>query len=171
MKIFILTSRFPFPTEKGDKLRIYHQIKELSKRHEIILCSLTEFPIEARYRAELEQYCSKIFIYNISKAQIAAGLLGALFNGLPFQVAYFKHQRIAKQINQAIDSTNPDYLFAQLIRTSEYLRKRNENKYLDYMDAFSEIARKMIAKAPWYSKWLWKWEHRKLKKYEQQIYH
>jgi len=29
MKILILLSRVPFPLEKGDKLRAYHQIKGL----------------------------------------------------------------------------------------------------------------------------------------------
>ena len=31
MKLIYLTSRFPYPINKGDKLRSYHQIKELSK--------------------------------------------------------------------------------------------------------------------------------------------
>ncbi|MEM6722732.1 MAG: glycosyltransferase [Bacteroidota bacterium] len=170
MKIFILTSRFPYPTEKGDKLRIYHQIRELSQRHQIFLCSLTEFPIESQYRQELEQYCEQLLIFNISKRQIISGLLAAIFSGLPFQVAYFKNASIARQIDQAIEAAQPDWLFAQLIRTSEYLRKRNEKKYIDYMDAFSEIARKMADKAPWYSKWLWRWEFRKLQAYETAIY-
>ena len=42
MKLLILTSRFPFPLNKGDKLRAYHQIKELSKKNNICLISLTE---------------------------------------------------------------------------------------------------------------------------------
>jgi polysaccharide biosynthesis protein PslH len=28
-KIFVIASRVPFPLDKGDKLRIYHQVKEL----------------------------------------------------------------------------------------------------------------------------------------------
>ena len=39
-KIIIITSRFPFPLEKGDKLRIYHQIKHLSIDYNIHLISL-----------------------------------------------------------------------------------------------------------------------------------
>ena len=31
MKVFVLTSRIPFPLEKGDKLRLHHQLKHLEK--------------------------------------------------------------------------------------------------------------------------------------------
>ena len=42
MKIFVLLPRIPYPLEKGDKLRAYNQIKQLSKRHEIVLCALND---------------------------------------------------------------------------------------------------------------------------------
>lgn len=170
MKILILTSRFPYPIEKGDKLRIYHQIRYLSERHEIVLCSLTEFPIDPEHRNELKKYCSRIEIFQISKFDIARGLAASLFNGLPFQVSYFWNRKVAQKLHACIDQENPDQLFGQLIRTSEYIRTRKEKKYIDYMDAFSDIAFKMIGKSPWYSKWIWKWESKKLKRYEQQIF-
>jgi hypothetical protein len=31
MRILVLLSRVPYPLEKGDKLRAFHQIKELSR--------------------------------------------------------------------------------------------------------------------------------------------
>ena len=45
MKLIYLTSRFPYPINKGDKLRSYHQIKELSKQNDIYLISLSETKI------------------------------------------------------------------------------------------------------------------------------
>jgi len=46
MKLLIITSRFPYPLDKGDKLRAYYQIKELSKHNEIFLISTTEYDIK-----------------------------------------------------------------------------------------------------------------------------
>ena len=40
MKILLILPRFPYPLEKGDKLRAYHQIKELSVNHDIALFAL-----------------------------------------------------------------------------------------------------------------------------------
>ena len=42
MKIFVLLPRIPYPLEKGDKLRAYHQIRQLSKNNEIVLCALND---------------------------------------------------------------------------------------------------------------------------------
>ena len=41
VRLLIVTSRFPFPLEKGDKLRMYHQLRYLQERHEVVLVSLT----------------------------------------------------------------------------------------------------------------------------------
>jgi len=38
----VLLSRVPYPLEKGDKLRAYNQIKELAKKHEVVLCCLND---------------------------------------------------------------------------------------------------------------------------------
>ena len=64
--ILIITSRFPFPLEKGDKLRIYHQIKYLSRYNSIHLVSLnTESKIPEISIKELNKYCEKIHIINM----------------------------------------------------------------------------------------------------------
>ena len=52
MRIGVLLSRFPYPLEKGDKLRAYHQIRELSKKHDIYLCALHVGRI---YAADIDQ--------------------------------------------------------------------------------------------------------------------
>ena len=41
-KLVIIVSRFPFPLEKGDKLRAFHQIKELSSTYSITLITTTD---------------------------------------------------------------------------------------------------------------------------------
>ena len=45
-KLVIMLSRFPYPLEKGDKLRAFHQIKELSKTYAITLLATTDCPVK-----------------------------------------------------------------------------------------------------------------------------
>ena len=63
MKLIYLTSRFPYPINKGDKLRSYHQIKELSKQNDIYLISLSETKIPKSSIDELYKYCKSVHIY------------------------------------------------------------------------------------------------------------
>ena len=51
MKILVVLSRIPFPLEKGDKLRAYYQIKELSKWHDIYLVALYNHAVPAGTQA------------------------------------------------------------------------------------------------------------------------
>ena len=62
MKLLFLTSRFPYPTNKGDKLRAYYQIKEISTQNEIHLVSLSDFNIDKNEVEHLDKYCKSITI-------------------------------------------------------------------------------------------------------------
>ena len=53
-KILFLTSRIPYPLEKGDKLRVYYQIKYLSKHSDIILCCVSQEDLTPDAKAELK---------------------------------------------------------------------------------------------------------------------
>ena len=61
----MMTSRFPYPINKGDKLRSYHQIKELSKQNDIYLISLSETKIPKSSIDELYKYCKSSKRINI----------------------------------------------------------------------------------------------------------
>ena len=75
-KIIILTSRFPYPLDKGDKLRIYHQIKNISSNHDLYLISInTENTISESQVKELKPYCKKIYIFNIKLTTILFNLI------------------------------------------------------------------------------------------------
>ncbi len=101
MKIFVLLPRFPYPLEKGDKLRAYNQIKQLSSKHEIHLCALSDIKVQSKHIKALEPYCKSVTIFNLSKISILFNLFLALFNGNPFQVGYFYNSGIHKKIKKA----------------------------------------------------------------------
>ena len=82
MKLIYLTSRFPYPINKGDKLRSFHQIKELSKQNDIYLISLSEIKVpkssikqldkrgsilRAIQKGERKKLCLKQLIINFFK--------------------------------------------------------------------------------------------------------
>jgi hypothetical protein len=42
MKLLVVLSRVPYPLEKGDKLRAYHLVSRLARRHEVYLFCLSD---------------------------------------------------------------------------------------------------------------------------------
>ena len=169
MKLLILTSRFPYPLEKGDKLRIYHQIRELSSHHDIVLCSLCEEPVQDLDFQQVKQYCSAIYLFPLSKKTIFFNISANLLRGLPFSVSYFFNKNIQSKILKIAEKEQPHHVYCQLIRTAEYFKNTAYVKTLDYMDAFSAGMIKRAESAFFLMKPIYQIEAFLLKKYEKRM--
>jgi glycosyltransferase involved in cell wall biosynthesis len=170
MKLVVLTSRIPYPLEKGDKLRIFHQIKHLAKSHEICLICLNESSDEID-TSVLEELVTELHIIPLAKWKIPFRLFFAFFHSLPFQVEYFLERKNKKKIEAIIQNFNPNHIYCQLIRTSEYVKDLFQfDKTLDYMDAFSAAAMRRAKTEKGIQKLFWKIENDRVKKYERSIY-
>lgn len=171
MKIVVLLSRFPYPLEKGDKLRAYHQIKELSKHHQLFLCALSDSKVPQSSINELKQYCESVDVIRLYKYKIYWNLLiQLLFSQNSLQVAYFYNKKAHKKITKLIEKYQPDHIYCQLIRVTEYVRNIKINKTLDYMDALARGMERRIDNSPFYLKPFLKLETTRLKRYEHFIF-
>lgn len=170
-KILIVLSRFPYPLEKGDKLRAFYQIKELSKTHDITLFATSDSKVSEAHQKIVEVFCSKIVIAYIPKWRRTLSLAFALFSELPFQVHYFYSKSAQRKIKSLIQSGSFKHIYCQLIRTTEYVKNIHHiPKTLDYMDALSTGIERRIERRPWFDKWLFRLEAKRLKKYELKIF-
>ncbi len=171
MKLLVILSRVPYPLEKGDKLRAYNQIKQLSKNNQIILFALNDTNLDEHAIAELKKYCVAISIIKFSKFTIALNLFRTFFTGKPFQVGYFYFKKAQNKLDELVKKHNPDHIYCQLIRTAEYAKHYpNIPKTLDYMDVFSKGMERRKATEPFYLKPFLMMEYGRLLKYEHDIF-
>jgi len=170
MRLFFILPRVPYPTEKGDKLRAFHQIKHLSKHHEIILCALNDGVLHEDAIPVLHKYVKAVHIIPISKITIVFNLFKTLFSNKPLQVGYFYNASSAKKIRDLIDEYKPDHLFCQLIRVAEYVKGIPIPKTLDYQDVFSKGVERRLATSPFYMKPFLKIEYNRLLRYEHEAF-
>jgi polysaccharide biosynthesis protein PslH len=171
MRILFLTSRFPYPLEKGDKLRAFYQIVELSKRHEIILAAVSDKIVSEEDLDALKPFCKKILIHNLSKAKLLGNLTKALLNGKPFQVEYFFSEEFKIRIEKIVEVEKPDAIFCQLVRMAEYVKDINHvPKTLDYQDAFSKGLKRLARSSNLVKKIPVKMEWKRMEKYERKIF-
>lgn len=171
MKLLVILSRVPYPLEKGDKLRAFNQIKELSKKHQIVLFALNDAKLDDRALAELKKYCVAISIVKFSKFTIFFNLVRAFFNGKPLQVGYFYFDKAQKKVDELIAKHKPDHIYCQLIRTAEYIRKYPQiPKTLDYMDVFSKGVERRKSTDMFYMKPFLAMEYRRLLRYEKKVF-
>lgn len=169
-KLVVIASRVPFPIDKGDKLRIFHQVKELSKHFEVCLCVLSEDKVSQKSIDELHKIASKVEIIQLNKFLIYWNLFKGLFSKKPFQVLYFYQSSAQKKVSKLIQDTKPIHIYCQLIRCAEYVKNIHHiPKTIDYMDTFSKGIERRIDTSGW-KKILFKKEYARLIKYENLIF-
>lgn len=172
MKIFVLLSRIPWPLEKGDKLRAFNQVKQLSKKHEIVLCALNTYrkaDKQAAFKA-LQPYCVSVTFVDLSWSGILLNLLKAWLNGKPLQSGYFYSQRAARKIEKLLQQHQPDLIYGQLIRVAEYIRHARQPKAIDYQDVFSMGMKRRMQVSAWLAKPFFLAEYLRLQRYEAAIF-
>lgn len=171
MKLFVILSRFPFPLEKGDKLRAYYQLKELSKKNEIILCCLSDKAVKEEWKTEIRKYCQQLHIFELGKTKVYTNTALQAFSSKPFQVGYFYQSGIQRKIDQIIRIEKPDHIYCQLIRTAEYVKHHhNIPKTIDYMDALGKGMLRRAEISSGIKRFLFRAEGKRLSQYENRIF-
>jgi polysaccharide biosynthesis protein PslH len=163
----MLTSRLPWPLDKGDKLRAYHQLRSLHEDHEVHLFCLVASTPSAEALAALAEVTASV---NWSQVRWTSRLLRMLWSPLssrPFQVHWFYQSHAAKQVSNLLINLQPEVVYCQLIRMAEYVKNHHEYpRVLDYMDALSAgMMRRSLLKT-WPTRWIYQMEASRLAKYE-----
>ncbi|MFD1551975.1 hypothetical protein DNU06_01250 [Putridiphycobacter roseus] len=170
-KLFVMLSRVPFPLDKGDKLRAYHQLKVLSDKYEVYLSCLTDQKVDDATRIALSEVSFEYRIYPLNKWVIFWNLCKGLVSQKPIQIHYFYQNRIHRKIQNEIERIQPDFIYCQLIRVAEYVKDYHHiPKTLDYMDAFSMGMKRRRDAGRGLTRFLTNIEYQRLKQYENRIF-
>lgn len=137
MKILIILPRFPYPLEKGDKLRAYHQIRTLSTNNEVYLFALSHDRVEDMSIKEMRRFCKDICVVRLSKFKGALRAVRNLFGVRSLQIGYWDSSKARKQLRHFEAKVNPDVIYTQMIRTIKYAAHSQRPKVMDFQDALS----------------------------------
>jgi glycosyltransferase involved in cell wall biosynthesis len=160
----------PYPLEKGDKLRAFNQLKILSKQHAVYLFALNDAVLHEDAVNILSSFCKEVHIFNLPKSRIFWNIIRFFFSDKPLQCGYFYNQKAQAEIDKLIAEIKPDHIYSQLIRTAEYVKNQSIGKTLDYQDVFSKGMFRLMERAPFWKRWLYSLEYKRLMKYERAVF-
>ncbi len=170
MKLLFVLSRFPYPLEKGDKLRAYHQLRILSQNHEIFLFALSDKPVPQSSIDALTPFCSKIKVGYIGNCSKLVNSFRFFLKGLPIQCGYFFRTEVRQQLLDFVADVHPDKIYAQLVRTVPYVQDIKGYKIIDYQDVFSQGMLRRAKQVPIWQRPFFKMEYRRLSRYEAEVF-
>jgi len=138
MKILFLGLRFPYPTHRGDKIRTYNFIKNLSQRHSISFVSFLHSSMEAEGIEQLRAHCDQVRTVEFSSLKAYRNCLMFSSFAEPFQVTYWHSHEMQRQVDEMMNSDGFDIIHAQFFRMAQYVTKYTDHcKVLDSCDSYS----------------------------------
>lgn len=143
MKILFVISRFPYPPFRGDKLKIFNLIRELSSRNDVSLLSFVQNESDRRWVPELEKLCRHVETVHHSVPRALLRCAQAIPGKTPFQLAFFRSAEMERRLERCIEEVRPDVIHTHLIRMAPYTEGRVDiPRVLDLTDAVSIYLRR-----------------------------
>ena len=137
--ILYVTTRLPWPLIGGDRLHIYHYLKELKERgNHITLVSLVSKDDDLQGALEHNEFYTQLIPVKFNKKLAYLNAVKAVFNDKPFIVEYFYNKDMQKVIDREIVSGKYDCIIGYIIRSLPYMQKhKNIKKFIHLCDAIS----------------------------------
>ncbi len=121
MNILFLSHRIPYPPNKGDKIRSFHEIRHLAREHSLYLAFLVDDERDLDHLAVLKDY-SIDYRYDVINPQWQKiKSLPYLMTRTALSVPYFYSSRLQEQIDQLLDGVDFDAIFCFSSPMAEYV--------------------------------------------------
>ena len=167
MKILVVLPRFPYPLEKGDKLRAYHQIKSLSRNNEIYLFCISHQRVAEDDISHVKSFCRDIEIVRPAKFIAYKNVLRNFISLKSLQIGYWDSVKARKAYKAFEKKVNPDVVYSQMVRTMPLVSRSNKPKVMDFQDALSmNTERRMDQVGPGLMPWALHYEFKMLRSSE-----
>ena len=170
MRILFLSLRCPYPPQRGDRIRSYHFIKQLSERHAVTLVFFAESDVDIEAVKHLEPFCERIEWVRFRRPYAAINTALHCLSGLPLQVHYWYVPQMQRKINQLLEQEQFELIHAQLFRMGQYVIDADGTaKVLDLCDslALNLSRRAELDCTP--KRFLVKLEEKRVRQYEVEI--
>ncbi len=180
-KILYLSHCCPFPPNKGEKIRAYHEIIHLARHCEVHLACLTRDREELKYYDDLASFCSSVKILPFNERWAKISSLPYLATPLPLSVPFFYHHELQDYIDSLFNQETFDAILCFSSPMAEYVfraRKSSRNWQLngrrpqlimDFCDLDSDKWCQYASSSAWPLSAVYSREGRELLAYEYRI--
>jgi sugar transferase (PEP-CTERM/EpsH1 system associated) len=170
MNVLYICHRVPYPPNKGEKIRSFHQIQYLSKRHKVHVACLADEQDDLRHAKQLESYCASVDVaYRNKTAARCLAALGLLADK-PLSVAFFYSSELRRKIERRLRTEAIDIIVVCSSAMAPYVwHVRDIPKVIDFVDVDSEKWRLYAAYHPVPFSWLYQLEAKRLTRYEEVV--
>ena len=170
MKILFLSLRFPFPPQRGDRIRAYHFSKQLARHLSLTFVSFVESDQEIADVKQMEAFCDRVEWVRFQRNRACLNTVLHCFSSQPLQLHYWYVSQMQRTVNRLLDKYDFDLIHVQLFRMAQYVSHcHGIPKMLDLCDSLALNLQRRAVLDRGLKRPLIRLEERRVRKYEVEI--
>jgi sugar transferase (PEP-CTERM/EpsH1 system associated) len=170
MRVLYLCHRIPYPPNKGEKIRAFHQLKAMAKSCEVDLFTLADRTADLTYKSSLEEFCRTVTVAKLCKPIAGVRAISSVLRGLPLTLPYFHSSDLAREVRQALSRRSYDRIFIYSSSMAQYVDGQQEVPVvIDLVDVDSDKWLQYSMRTAFPKSVVFQREARCLRRYEQKI--
>lgn len=163
--VLFLVHRMPLPLFKGDKLRSFHLLRHLQRRHRVFLGTFMDDPSDAQHLPELIRLCPDAHVLRIRPWQAKLRALMRLPHGEPLTLGYFRDRAMQRWVTATTAAHRIDATVVFTAAMAPYAPP-GPPMLVDFVDLDSAKWKQYAAVRRWPLSWVFAREGRTLAAYE-----
>jgi len=139
MRVLYVCHRVPYPPDKGDKIRAFHQIRAIAAQHEVDVFTLADDARDLVHREALAAYCHQVTVARMHPMMARLRSLPYLLTRTPLTIPYFYSAKLAAEIRAALSKRCYDRVFVYCSAMAQYVETAGSTPIvMDLVDVDSD---------------------------------
>lgn len=169
-ELLYLVHRFPYPPNKGDKIRSYHLLKHLSKYYRVHLGTFIDDEKDHDYLDKVRSLCGETCIVDLHpRIKRLRSLVGLLY-GQPLTLPYYRDGDLQAWVNGILEKRPVEHILVFSSGMAQYVSGAlTAKRIIDFVDIDSDKWMQYAATTRWPLSWIYRRESRLLLEYERHV--
>ncbi len=171
MRVLFLAHRIPYPPNKGEKIRAFHEVRGLHERgHSVDLLAFADDPQDLQYAEALRRYATTVEVLPLRVSTAKLRALAALTGRTSLSLRYFELAGMHRAIRRRVQENPPQAVVVYSSTMAQYvpiaLRART---VADLVDVDSAKWAEYSGRAPFPMSAVYATEATRLRAYEESL--
>jgi sugar transferase (PEP-CTERM/EpsH1 system associated) len=164
--LLLIGHRFPYPPDRGEKIRLWHLLRHLARSYRVFLGCLIDDKRDWQYLPEVEPLCAELGCFGIDKRRQKLRALARFRPGRPLMLDYYGHEPLRRWVDGIAAREAIDLVYIYSTAMAPYAPDLAAPRILDMLDIDSEKWAAYARDARWPARLVWAREGRTLLAYE-----
>jgi len=172
--LLFLTHRIPYPPNKGDKIRSFHLLKQLTGRYRVYLGTFIDDARDRAYIPEVRAMCADAYFAGLQPALARLRSLTALLHRRPLTLCYYRDAGLQAWVSRLLREKDPKRIVVFSSTMAQYVEgcaSAGARTVIDYVDVDSDKWRQYVGSSSWPLSWVYSRESETLLAYEREVSH